>query len=125
MKQQLVHLAILLAAMSPICRATAFRVDAADDRPWQKILGSVGITESSSERAEILTAGAESKADLSTAAESHIVIVEGAGPAAERLGILKKAQTVSARQICDVHGPNMQIIGRVLSMSPNTPYLIR
>lgn len=110
MKQQLVHLAILLAAMSPICRATAFRVDAADDRPWQKILGSVGITESSSERAEILIAGAESKADLSTAAESHIVIVEGAGPAAERLGILKKAQTVSVRQICDVHGPNMQII---------------
>ncbi len=111
MKKHFIRLAILAALMyAPLCRAATFHTEAADDRPWQKILGSVGITETSGERADILIAGEESKSDLAAAAESRIVIVEGVGPAAERLGISKKPQTVSVRQICDVHGPNMQII---------------
>jgi hypothetical protein len=99
-----------LAFGATFCRATTFRTDAVDAGPWQKILGSVGITETSNQGADILVAGNESKADLSAIAAHHIVIVEGAGPATDRLGIVKKAQMVSVRQICDVHGLDMQII---------------
>ena len=112
MKKHSARLPILALAVFwiPLCCATTFRTDAADDRPWQKILGSVGINESPSKQADILIAGGESDVDLSAAAENHIVVVEGAGRAAERLGISNKPQTVSVRQICDIHGPDMQII---------------
>ncbi|HEY7306285.1 MAG TPA: hypothetical protein VH601_19325 [Bryobacteraceae bacterium] len=105
----LLILTAALFGLSP-CRATTFRTDATDDRPWKKIFGSIGIDESSNLQADILVAGAESKIDLAAIAETHIVVVEGTGPAAQRLGIGTKPKTVSVRQICDAHGPQMQII---------------
>jgi hypothetical protein len=112
MKKRSIGLAIIALAVSaaPLCRATTFRADATDDRPWKKIFGSFGIDESSTPQADILVAGAESKIDLASTAETHIVVVEGTGPAAQRLGILAKPETAPVRQICDTHGPQMQII---------------
>ncbi len=100
----------LIAALACGCRAASFRTDAADDHPWQKILGAIGISEGSGAQADILIAGPESKADLAAVAEHHIVIIEGTGAAAQGLGISPKPEPVSVRQICDVHGPKMQII---------------
>ena len=112
MKKQRAYPAILAAILflPAYCHATTFRTDAADTNSWQKILDSVGIAEAHGEQADILIAGEDSKIDLSALAENRIVIVEGTGPAAARLGIATQAQTVSIRQICDVHGPDMQII---------------
>ncbi|HXR75908.1 MAG TPA: hypothetical protein VN737_08030 [Bryobacteraceae bacterium] len=100
----------LIAGLACGCSAATFRTDGADDHAWQKILGAIGIGESSGPEADILIAGPESKADLYATAENHIVIVEGAGSAAQRLGISPKAEAISVRQICDIHDPNMQIV---------------
>jgi hypothetical protein len=109
MKRSALVLAIF-AELATACSAATFRTDAAEDHAWQKILGAIGISEDSSGKTDILVAGPESKLDLSTAAEHQIVIVEGTGPAARSWGIVSKAETVSVRQICDVHGPDMQTI---------------
>ncbi len=101
---------VLAAGLAAACQASTFRTDAADDHSWQKILGAIGIGENQGGEADILIAGPESKIDLHAAAADHIVIVEGAGPAAQRVGISPKPEMVSVRQICDVHGAKMQII---------------
>ncbi len=48
--------------------------------------------------------------DIATLAETHIVVVEGSGAAAGKLGISVKAENVAVRQICDIHALKMQII---------------
>jgi hypothetical protein len=93
-----------------ICRATTLYTDSINDRAWKKIFGSVGIDESTTSQADIVVAGAESKIDLAAAAQTHIVVVEGIAAETKRLGISAKPETISVRQICDDHGPDMQII---------------
>jgi tetratricopeptide (TPR) repeat protein len=52
--------------------------------------------------------------------ESGITIVQGNGPASERLGIHADGTTVLVRQISDVHNPAMQIKWRQPVMVPRT-----
>lgn len=100
---------VFAAALVCNCRATTFSTDAVTDAGWKKILGAIGIAEGSGQ-SDILIAGANSKLDLAARAEDHIVIVEGFGPASERIGIIAQPDVVSVRQIRDAHGPDMQII---------------
>lgn len=89
--------------------ANTYSISGPDPAPWTKLLGAVGFTKSADAPTLEIVSGSSNR-DLAALAQNHIVIVEGFGAAAEKLGIAPKTDTVSVRQICDVHGPNMQII---------------
>src|ERR1700761_2240591 len=87
-------------------RATTFQVKGSDEKAWGKILGSVGIRPAAGgSEAEIVIVGAGAQADAASLAERHLVILEGTGAAAQRLGIKEKTETVPVRQIRDIHAP--------------------
>jgi hypothetical protein len=97
-----------LALISMLANASTFKVSDEDAAPWRQIFGSVGITEGPN--AEIVVAGPDAKVDIAALATSHIVVLEGTGAAAAKLGISPKPEIVTVRQICDMHAPKMQII---------------
>lgn len=90
--------------------ATTFQVTGADAAPWSKIFGALGITQATGSGAGIVVVGREAQADAGALAEDHIVVLEGTGAAAQRIGIHAKSDRVAVRQICDTHAPKMQII---------------
>ncbi len=90
--------------------AATFQARDADARPWQAILGSVGISEDPKREGEIVVAGPAAAAGTVALAQTRILILEGAGPVAAQLGIVQKSEALSVRQIVDVHAPSMQII---------------
>jgi len=103
----------LLAAFTlfpALSGATAFQTIGTDSAPWTKILGSIGIAESKSTNPGIVIAGLHAQIDAMAVAQSQILILEGAGPAARSVGFILKDQNVAVRQICDEHEPRMQII---------------
>src|SRR5205807_9157938 len=75
---------------------------------WLRILGSIGITRGETD-AQIVIAGPAAQADVAALAENHLLILEGASPAARSFGIIPKTDTVAVRQIRDTHAPDMQI----------------
>ena len=93
--------------------AAAFQVNGADARPWTKILGSVGIsrvdTNNATSDSAIVIAGSTAQPGIAALAETRLLILEGASPAAHSLGIVAKTETVAVRQIRDTHAPGMQI----------------
>ncbi|MBV9760575.1 MAG: hypothetical protein JO340_08425 [Acidobacteriaceae bacterium] len=97
----------LLAAVPALAGAATFQVTGTDAAPWNKIFASVGM-ESSTTAPDILVAGPQASAEL-TAGPNQILVLEGMGPLARRLGFTQKQTSVSVRQICDAHAPNMQI----------------
>ncbi len=98
------------ALLPVIGSATTFQVAGADAAPWKKILGSLGLKQGASESAEIVVVGRDSQVDVATLAANRIVILEGTGTAAEKLGITAKTENLLVRQISDRHAPKMQII---------------
>ncbi len=112
MKTRFGHLGLVagVALLPVVASATSFQVIGTDAAPWTKILGSLGITQAASETAGIVVLGRDAQADVTTLAANHIVIVEGTGSTAQKLGIAVKSDSVMVRQICDTHAPKMQII---------------
>ena len=101
---------ILLACLPLHAAATAFSVEKTDAASWDKILGSVGISESKRAQASIVVAGDTATEDVAKLADDHILILVGSGPVAAKFGISSSGAALSIRQICDVHAPQMQII---------------
>ncbi|MBV9404479.1 MAG: hypothetical protein JO211_03980, partial [Acidobacteriaceae bacterium] len=113
------RLMFLWAVLVPACAvANTYSISGPDPGPWKKLLGAVGFTKSVETPTVEIVSGSSSR-DLAALAQDHIVVVEGLGAAAEKLGIAAKTDTVSVRQICDVHGPNMQIIWEEPVTIPN------
>ncbi len=100
----------LLAFTSVLAGATTFAVDGPNAGPWKKLLGAVGLTESTAGKSAVEVVSGTSNRDLLDFASNHIVIVEGFGPAAEKLGITAGKKTVAVRQICDTHASKVQVI---------------
>jgi hypothetical protein len=98
---------LLLAACS---RAATYNIDGLAPAPWTKLLEVVGLSPTSTHDANVEIVSATTKDDLLALAQDRIVIVEGIGTATDRLGITPKQASVSVRQICDTHAPQMQII---------------
>lgn len=97
----------VLALCSANAAVMSFTADGVDAEPWKKILGSVGIAVGGASDSSIAITAKE---DAPRRAENQIVIVEGNSPAARALGFTAQSQTVSVRQICDIHALKMQII---------------
>jgi hypothetical protein len=97
-----------LALLPALATATSFQVTGTNAAPWHKIFGSVGIQPSSNNSSDIRITGAAATAGAPLA-NARILILEGMSPAARKLGFSEKTTTVSVRQICDTHAPNMQI----------------
>jgi hypothetical protein len=87
--------------------ATTFQVRGTNPSPWSKIFASVGIQPSVTDSPVIVVAGP--KAAQTESNENQILILEGMSPQARQLGFAEKTTTVTVRQICDTHAPNMQI----------------
>src|SRR5579875_914969 len=102
-------LTTVLALVPVLAGATTFQVSGTEAAPWNKIFASVGIQPASNDGAEIVVAGPKAAIDASALADRHIVVVLGMNSAARQLGFTQKADTVTVRQICDTHAPNMQI----------------
>ena len=101
----------LLAVLPSLSAANTYVINGPDATPWKKLLGAVGfsaVTNSAEPTVEV--ASGSTSRELAPLAQNHIVIVEGLGAAAEKLGISVKSDAVSVRQICDVHAPKMQVI---------------
>jgi hypothetical protein len=96
-------IALLLPAFST---AATYAIDGPNPASWDKLFRAVGMTQGS----DILVVSGSSNRDLQSIARDHIVIVEGFGTAANRLGINPEQSMISVRQICDVHAPRTQII---------------
>jgi hypothetical protein len=92
-----------------VAGATTFRVTGTDAKPWNKIFGSLGIRQAAGEPAQIEVLSGDAHIDPAALAENHIVVLEGTGTAAQKVGITAKSDSVSVRQICDIHAPKMQI----------------
>ena len=97
------------ALLPMVAGATTFRVTGTDVTSWNKIFGSLGIRQAAGEPAQIEVLSGDAHIDAAALAESHIVVLEGTGTAAQKLGITAKSDGVSVRQICDIHAPKMQI----------------
>ncbi len=103
--------ASLWATALPLISAVpSFKVAGVDAKPWTKIFGAVGIPPASAEQAEITVAGAYDQGDFVHIADEHILIVQGAGPLAQQLGITPLAESVPVRRVVDTHAPDMKII---------------
>ncbi len=90
--------------------ANTYAISGPDPAPWKKLLSAVGVTAASGNGAPTIeVVSGSTNRDLAALAQEHILIVEGFGAAAEKLGISVKTDTVAVRQICDVHAPKMQI----------------
>lgn len=100
----------LLALWPVTLSATTFRVDKVDATPWTRIFDSIGVMEESAGDAEIVVVGPGSEQDVGALSEQHLVIIEGFGRAAKSVGIVPHPNEISIRQICDAHGPDMQIV---------------
>lgn len=114
-----VHLRISLAMvlLPVLAGATTFQVTGTGDAAWKKVFGSLGIAEGLNGTASIMVIGRDTRTDVAALAQEHIVILEGIGPAAQNIGITRKAENVSVRRICDMHAPDMQIIwGQAISV---------
>ena len=101
----------LLAVLPSLSAANTYVINGPDATPWKKLLGAVGfsaVTNSAEPTVEV--ASGSTSRELAPLAQNHIVIVEGLGAAAEKLGISVKSDAVSVRQIRDVHAPKMQVI---------------
>lgn len=111
MMRQLIQLALASVLVVSPLGATTFQVKGADEQPWSKILGAVGIRAAASGNdADIVVVGQGTRADITALAEKHLVILEGSSPGAQGFGIVEKSETVAVRQICDTHAVKMQII---------------
>ncbi len=97
------------ALLPALAGATTFQTKDADPGPWSKIFGSIGITQATS-NAGIVVVGRNAQVDAGQLAQDRIVVLEGSGAAAQKIGITAKNETVPVRQICDTHAPKMQII---------------
>jgi hypothetical protein len=100
---------LLLALLPVLANAATFQVRGTEGKPWTKILGSLGFDESAVHEPAVVVAGGED-ATAAALAEKHILVVVGNGPLAEKFGIAAQTNQLRIRQICDVHGPDMQII---------------
>ena len=106
----LVLLSVYCFVLSGSSQASTFQVRSANDKPWIKILGSLGMSESSAGQPAVIVAGSGVPAGVLAAADKNILILQGFGKAAEQLGITSLPKKISVRQICDAHAPKMQII---------------
>ncbi|HEX4165853.1 MAG TPA: hypothetical protein VHZ55_10310 [Bryobacteraceae bacterium] len=120
MKRFFLCVTVTIALFSRTSQATTFQAAGADEKAWRAILGAVGITEDAKRPPEILVVGAGAKPELVAQAEGKILILEGASAAAEKAGFVSESRTLSVRQICDTHAPNMQIFWeKPVSMVPS------
>lgn len=101
---------ITFAVLTPLACASTFQVTGTAPVPWEKIFASIGIEQTLSTSPSIIVAGPAAQLDPSIA-EDHILILEGLGPTARALGFTERPQatSMSIRQICDSHAPQMQI----------------
>lgn len=99
-----------LVILPTLASANTYTVNGPNPAPWKKLLGAVGLTAASGDEVPAVeVASGTSKRDLAALAKDRIVIVEGFGSAAEKLGVSVKTDTIAVRQICDVHASKMQI----------------
>ena len=81
-----------------------------DSESWSKILGAVGIAESTRPQASIVIAGESANGDVAKLADDHILVLIGNGAATAKFGIQSTTDALRIRQIWDMHAPAMQII---------------
>ena len=98
-----------LAVIPVLGGATTFQVTGTDAGPWREIFGALGITEGLNGTTNVVVIGRDAQVDAAALAENRIVVLEGTGGTAQRLGIVAKTESVAVRQICDMHAPKMQI----------------
>jgi phage tail sheath protein FI len=112
LRRVLLPVALTLSVLPGWMKATTFQVRGAEAGPWTAILGSVGITEDATRKPGIIVAaGAAAAADLAALSQDHVLILEGASAAAERLGINSLSEQVAVRQITDIHAPECRLSG--------------
>ena len=99
-----------IALATGVLQASTFQVRGTDLQPWAAILGSVGIVPDPKAEPSVVVVGQSAPADMAKLADNHILILEGTGAAAERLGFVSQSAKVLIRQIVDVHAPETQII---------------
>lgn len=80
-----VALSGFVAALS-LQAATGFAVEKTDSESWSKILGAVGIAESTRPQASIVIAGESANEDVAKLADDHILVLIGNGAATEKFG---------------------------------------
>src|SRR5581483_7102790 len=102
--------AIWIMLLPGVAGANTFVVSGPAPAPWQKLLGAVGLTPVNGGTPTVEVVSGSSARDIGDLARQHVVIVEGFGAAIEKLGVSVKTDSIAVRQICDVHGPKMQII---------------
>ncbi len=105
-----IFLVLTSCLISGVGRAATFQVKNADAKPWSAILGTIGIAQDSHREPDVVVAGQDSQLDIAALAQNKIVILEGAGASASKVGILSKAESVRIRQISDTHAPGLPII---------------
>ena len=109
----------VIMAWPSLALANTYLIDGPNAAPWKKLLSSVDLTSTTNANPTIEVASGSTTRDLAALAQNHIVIVEGFGAAAEKLGISAKTDTVRVRQICDIHAPKMQTIWEQPVAVPN------
>lgn len=100
---------LLLLLLTRLAAGNTYSISGPNAEPWEKMLGAVGFRAADGAPTLQIVSGS-SPADLATLAAQHIVIVEGFGAGAEKLGVSAQGETVSVRQIVDDHAPKTQII---------------
>jgi len=101
---------ILILVLALPSFATTFQTSGANPVTWSKILGSVGIAQTTA-NPTIFIAGPSAPAAVAALAATHLLILEGDSPAARALGIVEQTGVkLFIRQIVDSHAPKMQII---------------
>ena len=104
--------ASLLSASSIRAASTfQFRAIGTDAAPWAKAFEAIGMTQATSTTdAAVIVVGAGDHTDILQLAANHLVVLEGAGAAAQSFGIKPTEVKVPVRQISDIHAPKTQII---------------
>ncbi len=110
----LLFISLLLAGL-PVHAASTFQFRAlgTDATPWAKAFEAIGmgeVTDSSKADPAVIVVGAGDHADVLQLSATHLVILEGAGAAAQSFGIHTSGAKLPVRQISDIHAPKTQII---------------
>ena len=98
-KRKAFRLVAAFALLPVLASATTFQVTGTDAAPWKRIFGSIGITPASRDAARIEVFSGAAHVDAAALAENHILVIEGAGVAAQELGITAKSERLRAADL--------------------------
>ena len=110
------YLPVLLLFLAALPASAAVHFQVLGDAPgaWPGILTSIGLLPASGERVDVfvIPQGAEAPAPqwLKRIEEGAVVVIEGASPLAESLGLKPGSANISARSTLDERAPKLPII---------------